>query len=310
MRAVTTKRSVLFGALLTTAVFVAVKPDALVAAWHGFTTLIVIGGDPRSASPPSISEDEIARLSTMDPQDQAVLLLERTIDHYGGAAALIEARVDGWRGNLGMTHTLEETCNAAMKADDLRVRAAAIEIDLAAYGVEKTPEAADRIMKRIDAEPGAHPRDLWLLGSLGNRGVEPQRVLDYVVTFVDAPDLESRHWAVEALTVLGTDGAIAPLLHAFHDDPSGLVRERAARGLARSGMLTEAQRWTAIPELIRFTDDPKLDAQTQRWAFQALQEITGRRFDNDAEAWRTWWDRSPKHPETARASVAMVQSAH
>jgi HEAT repeat protein len=255
-----------------------------------------------------MSGHEIDRLLGMKPEEQASQLLERAINHYDGAAELIADRVDGWRGHLEMTRALDERFTTAMNANDLRVRAAAIEIYLAAYSVQKTPESLDRIMKRIDADPGVRPHDLWTLGLLGNRGVEPRRVLDYVVRFVDAPELETRHWAIESLAVLGTDDTIAPLLHAFHDDPSGFVRERAACGLAQSGMLTEAQRWTAIPELLRFLDDPKLDAQTQRWAFQALQDITGQRLDNDATAWRNWWDRSPKRPVTAQKSVTIAQS--
>lgn len=307
MLSVAAKRSVALGAMLTTAVLVLVKPDALVAAWHGISELID-GHDHVTGGPPVMSQREIAKLSGMTPQEQAERLLDRATNQYVGATELIAGRVDGWRGHFDMTHALDERFTTAMSSSDLRVRTAAIEIYLAAYRIEKTPDSVARIMKRIDADPGARPHDLWTLGLLGNRGVEPERVLDYILNFVGATELETRHWAVEGLAVLGTDGTIAPLLRAFHDDPSGLVRERAARGLARSGMLTEAQRWTAIPELIRFTDDPKLDAQTQRWAFRALQDISGQRIENDAAAWRAWWESSPKRPDPASSAVAVALS--
>ena len=64
----------------------------------------------------------------------------------------------------------------------------------------------------------------------------------------------------------------------MHDDPSANVRERAACSLAESGMFTREQRFTAVPQLLTYTDDPSLDAQTHVWAFQALNDITRQHF--------------------------------
>jgi HEAT repeat protein len=75
----------------------------------------------------------------------------------------------------------------------------------------------------------------------------------------------------------------------MHDDPSALVRERAACSLAESGMFTPEQRRTAVPQLLNYTDDPALDAQTHGWAFQALSDITHQRLPNDSAAWRSWY---------------------
>ena len=63
-----------------------------------------------------------------------------------------------------------------------------------------------------------------------------------------------RYWAVEGLAYLATDAAIAPLLDVFHDDPSPMIRERAACGLAQSGMFSAAQRLTAVPRLLDFAE--------------------------------------------------------
>ena len=63
-----------------------------------------------------------------------------------------------------------------------------------------------------------------------------------------------RYWAVEGLAYLATDAAIAPLLDIFHDDPSPMIRERAACGLAQSGMFSAAQRRTAVPRLLDFAE--------------------------------------------------------
>ncbi len=78
----------------------------------------------------------------------------------------------------------------------------------------------------------------------------------------------------------------------MHNDPSPIVRERAACSLAESGMLTHQQRLIAVPQLINYSDDPALDAQTRSWAFQALADITKQRLPNDSAAWRNWYQTS------------------
>jgi hypothetical protein len=80
------------------------------------------------------------------------------------------------------------------------------------------------------------------------------------------------------------------LLDVFHDDPSPMIRERAACGLAQSGMLSATQRRTAVPRLLDFADDGSLDPQTHSWVFQALRDITGKTLPHDAQAWRRYWE--------------------
>jgi HEAT repeat protein len=99
-----------------------------------------------------------------------------------------------------------------------------------------------------------------------------------------------RYWAIEGLAYLGTDEVITPLLDTFRNDPSPMIRERAACGLAQSGMLSERQRRTAVPRLLEFADDPALDAETRKWVFQALRDITGQTLRPDAAAWRSWYN--------------------
>jgi len=94
---------------------------------------------------------------------------------------------------------------------------------------------------------------------------------------------------VEGLAYLGTDETIAPLLEVFHDDPSANIRERAACGLAQSGMLSQGQRWTAVPRLLDFAADVTLDAGTRKWVFQALRDITGQTLPHEPAAWRDWY---------------------
>ena len=159
----------------------------------------------------------------------------------------------------------------ALNSDDLAVRAAAIEVDLAALNVEKSPAAIDRL--EPDARQGAQgPRAnaLWRIGLLGNRGVQPDRAFDILTSAVRDDNVNVRYWAVEGMAYLGTESTIAPLLSIFHDDPSPMIRERAACSLAQSGMLSAKLRLTAVPQLLDFTEDVSLDEQTRAWVFQAL----------------------------------------
>jgi HEAT repeat protein len=293
-------RRIALPAALATAVVIAAWPDALVAAWEQLVGLIAVEGDPIPASPAVMSEHEIQELDALEPQAQAERLLERAINHYRGAAALITKHVDRWRGEIALDGPLEGLYMTALNANDLRVRAAALEVYLAANDVGKTPEELQQIMDRCDAQSEGRPYFLWIVGIMGNRGADPQRALDYLLRFVNDEDLETRHWAVDGLAILGTDEAIAPLLRVFHDEPSPFVRERAACGLAQSGMFTARQRWTAIPELLRFADDPALDEKTRGWVFQALSDISGLGLGHDAAEWRAWWAKGPQ-PATSVA---------
>ena len=89
--------------------------------------------------------------------------------------------------------------------------------------------------------------------------------------------------------MLGTDGAIDPLLDRFAHDPSPRVRQRAAVGIAESGMLTHDQRFAAVPDLLNFLDDDALDSDTRGWVYGALRLITGEPLGNNAQAWQRWW---------------------
>jgi HEAT repeat protein len=226
----------------------------------------------------------------MLPQSQAQLLLERSINHYRGANDQIATRVDQWRGKIKLDQTLNSLFMTALNSDDLRVRAAAIEIDLASRNLEKSSATVDRLENDAHVgEQGPRANALWDIALLGNRGVQPERALQIMLASVHDSNVNIRYWAVEGLAYLGTSETVAPLLQVFHDDPSPMIRERAACGLAQSGMLNEKQRRTAVPQLLGFSDDAALDAETRTWVFQALRDITGQTLPHDPAAWRNWY---------------------
>jgi len=260
------------------------------AAFERVTQFLTLQGKPEPASPAVLSEHEIESLDRKTPQQQAELLLERAVNHYEGANDQISTRVEGWWGKLKLTPRFNSLITTALNSNDLRVRAAGIELDLAAMGAVKAPATVERLAQQAQNGPQSQRIwALWELGLLGNRGVEPERVNDILISQLHDSEPEVRHWAVEGLAYLGTNATIAPLLQAFHDDPSPLVRERAACSLAQSGMLTQGQRHSVIPQLLDYADDASLDAQTHGWVFQALRDITGKNLPNDTSSWRNWY---------------------
>jgi HEAT repeat protein len=281
--------------VLVALVVVAANGEVAKAAWEQISQFLSLHGKPEPASPAIMSQHEIQQLNSSSAQSQAELLLERAINHYDGANDEIAARVDQWRGKIKLNSKLNPLFTTALNSNDLRVRAAAIEIDLAAYNVAKTPESAERFAQQASAsDKRTRVWGLWMLGLLANRGVEPERANEILVSHLQDPDPEIRMWAVEGLSYLGTDNSIAPLLKTFHDDSSPAVRERAACGLAQSGMLSQEQRRTAIPQLLDFLDDASLEANTREWVYHALRDITGQNLPNDPAAWRNWYSASAR----------------
>lgn len=244
------------------------------------------------ASASVLSEHHLEALPSMEPQQQAEFLLERAINHYEGASHEIIVRAPSWLGHVTSTPRLESLFRMAINSDDMRVRIAAIEVNVSSRGLARTEETIDRL-EPIAREGAQGPRAnaLWDIGLLGNRGIRPDRAFAIISASLRDPNVNVRYWAVEGLAYLGTDQVIEPLLEVFHDDPSAMIRERAACSLAQSGMLDEAQRWRAVPRFLEFTTDGALDSATRGWVFQALRDITGQTLPPDPWAWRRWYER-------------------
>jgi hypothetical protein len=267
---------------------------------------------PPTTSPASISQltsdpvnAEFAELTRLAPQQQAEQLLERAIRRQQGTLDLIRDNVEGWRGRVQNTDHLFDLVLTAMKSEDLRVRSAAVEIDLMANNLPKSPKSVARLVKEIRKDPVERPFALWRLGALGNRGVQPKIVLGHLVAFSRDVNEQTRFWAVEGLAMLGTEAAIDPLLERFAHDASPRVRQRAAVGLAESGMLTREQRFGAVPDLLNLLDDDSLDSDTRGWVYGALRLITGEPLGNNAHAWQEWWAHhdSIKKPVLAKGVI-------
>lgn len=228
-------------------------------------------------------------ITNLVPQQQAELLLERAILHDQASLNLLRENVDGWRGRLQNTDRLFDLVLTALNSSDLRVRTAAVDVDLAASNLSKSPQTVARLLRQLPQDASGRGMTLWRLGSLGNRGVEPERVLSALIRYSHDRSEHTRYWAVEGLAMLGSDATLDPLLDLLAHDPSPSVRERAACSLAKSGLFTREQRLAAVPPLLNFSDDDSLNSETRELVYGALRTITGAALGNDPNAWRTWW---------------------
>jgi HEAT repeats len=259
----------------------------------------------RMPAPENKSEAEFKRLL---PQQQAERLLAEAIHGDEASLDLLRENVDGWRDRIKNTDRLFDLVLAALNSRDLRVRTAAIDVDLAANNLSKSPESVARLLRQLQGDPEGRGMALWRLGSLGNRGVEPERVLDSLLNYAHDRSEHTRYWAVEGLAMLGNDAAVAPLLERLTHDPSAHVRERAASSLGQSGMLTREERLGAVPHLLNFADDDSLNTTTRELVYGTLRLITGAPLGNDANAWREWWAHHDPARERTRQRTGVLRA--
>jgi len=244
---------------------------------------------PVAGSKPVLSEHQREWIDQQDPQTQAEELTRSAINHEEGATELIARKLESWRGHLKNTKRWNELMMTALYSNDLRVRAAAIEINLEVFRLSKTPASVDQIIDGAENNPKSRPWAAWMLGMLANRGVATDRVVAQLESWTHDSDEQTRFWAVEGLANVGTENTINDFLAVLKSDESMEVRERAGCSLAKSGMLTRVQRMNAVPGLIDLADDSTLNDQTRNWVYQALREITDQNLSNDPGAWRDWY---------------------
>jgi HEAT repeat protein len=242
-----------------------------------------------AASNPSANNTDVEAISRLKPQQQAERLLDLAVRRPDQSLDLIHKNLDSWRGHLEETDQLFHLVLAALDSDDPRVRVAAVEIDLVANNLRKSPQSLAKLLDQIHNDPDGRYLALWRLGALGNRGVQPTTVLTTLLGYSRDSDQQTRFWAVEGLAMLGTVESIDPLLSILAHDPAKQVRERAACNLARSGMLTGEQRLTAVPQLLNLLEDDSVESATEDLIYAALRSITGASFGKDPGAWRDWW---------------------
>lgn len=293
------------GGLRRLGLFLAILAAIPVLAAYGIPRLRAAWARPQNpasvasspASPVHTSEADLEAVVRLAPQQQAERLLEQASNHDGKSLALIRQNLPGWRGRLENTDRLFELVLKGLSSDDLHVRSAAVEIDLTANRLAKSPESVARLLRVARADSARRGLALWRLGALGNRGVEPKTVESTLLHYAHHVNVDARYWAVEGLAMLATDSTIDPLLEVLRHDPSSRVRQRAASALAQAGLFTKEQRLSVVPHLLNSLDDDGLDPATRRSVVWTLRTITGAGIGDDINAWRDWWtnhDRAPR----------------
>ena len=251
---------------------------------------IPVPGDKVEGTTAKLSEVEAEMVARMAPQGQAERLLQYAISHHVGATEDIEARVKGWRGAITFTPALETLLDAARNGDNLRVRAAAIEIELAALNIARTPAQVDALLAKIAAGAEGARREIFILGDLANRGVESDRIYNELRALARSDQELVRFQAYAAIAQIGTNESVQDLVEAFHHDPSPAVRiDAGGCGLAHCGMLTRAQRMLAVPGLLEMVEDKAVAPVDVSYGYRALREITDEALPDNPRQWREWF---------------------
>lgn len=236
-----------------------------------------------TAAPPA------PRAIDTDQQIKAEELLGRIAAGDLSAADQVLDQSDGWTGKTHRTPKTEQLITTDLNLKDLQARAAAIQAQLALDGIPRNEDGLS-FLERAVGDPEKRSWALWMLGALGNRGVDPVHSAKVIEAYLNDLDANVRANAVYGLGLLATDETIPLLLDRFRNDPSPVVQEPAACALAESGMYTHEQRMVAAASLVGWLDDSLLTQQQRTWTVQALHDISGQNFGSDAAAWRRWHD--------------------
>src|SRR5258708_12443434 len=134
-------------------------------------------GTPVAATHAKLSEHEREYIEGLPPQKQAEQLLQAATNHDEGATGMIMEKLPSWNGHLSKTKTMETLEQTALYSNDLRVRAAMIEVYLVAYSVEKTSEAADRLIQDGQKTPPNPPSTASSLAIFANHAIHTDPIL-------------------------------------------------------------------------------------------------------------------------------------
>src|SRR4029077_20807605 len=221
-------------------------------------------------------------------QAEAEQLLQRLASGDAGAADEILEKSAGWTEKTQRSATASQWMTIALNRPELHAREAAVRAELALDGITED-EAGLKYVEQAVGDPNQRAWALWMLGALGNRGIDPVHTAKIIGAYLADSDVNVRAAAVNGLAILATDETIPMLPAPSRNDPSPIVQERAACGLAESGMYTHEQRMTAATSLVGWLDDSTLSPGQRAWTAQALGDISGQHFGPDSAAWRNWY---------------------
>ena len=222
-------------------------------------------------------------------QKEAEEFLARVATGDAAAANLVLEQSDGWTGKTEATPKTDQLITTSLNLTDLHVRAAALQAQLALNGIPRDASGL-AMLEQAAGNPLQRAFAMWMLGALGNRGVDPAHAAKIIEAYLNDPDVSVRSNVVIGLALLGTDETIPVLLDRFRSDPSLAVQELAGCGLAQSGMYTHEQRMAVAATLVGWLNDSLLSQQQRSWVVEALHDISGQNYGADSAAWQRWYE--------------------
>src|SRR6266853_616064 len=156
---------------------------------------------PKLVMKPFADSDKQA-IFGMPSQQQAEQLMMAAVNHYEGATDLMKERLSSWQGQLKKTPAWDTAELEARYSSDMRVRDAAIDVDLTILQLDKNAATVDRLISDAQANAGNRGYDLTMLGMLANRDVERDRVHMALRNWAHDPDEGTRYWAIEGLAYI------------------------------------------------------------------------------------------------------------
>jgi hypothetical protein len=221
-------------------------------------------------------------------QSEAEGLLARVAAADKAAAQQVLMESESWTGRTHRTPRTDQLITRCLNSKDRGVLGAGVAAQLALDGVPRS-ESGVALLEQDVGNSNQRAWALWMLGALGNRGVDPVHTAKIIGSYLTDPDVGTRASAVDALSLVGTDETIPMLLDRFRNDPSPVVQERAACDVSDAGPYTHGQRMVAAATLVGWVDDSLLSAQQRTWAAQALTDISGQSFGANSSAWKSWY---------------------
>jgi CYTH domain-containing protein len=222
-------------------------------------------------------------------QAEVETLLERLAAGDSAAIDQVLRESSGWLDKVQHTPRTNQLLIATLNQHDLRMRGAALQATLALDGVSRDDAGLNRLELAV-ANPNQRAWALWMLGALGNRGIQPERVVQILKGYLDDVDQRTRSGAVDGLGIVASDDTVPILLERFRNDRSLVVQESAARNLGEGGMYTHEQQMSAAVSLVGWLDDASLSVQQKSWAAHTLRDVSGQNLGADAAAWQQWYN--------------------
>jgi hypothetical protein len=236
-----------------------------------------------------LSDVDAQRLRLLPEQTQAEELLDRAIQHDGNARDLFEQNITIWLGEIKLTDRMKHLEWRSRFSNDLRVRYANADLNLAMNGWAKTEHSADLLITQAQTDKASRAAAVYQMGMLAGRGIGYNLIYPVLVDYAkNDTDPYVRQWAVEGMRYLGTDEALDQLFYSFTHDPSDAVRDRAGCNISDCGNFMRKQRMRMVPKLIALAQDSQTTPQMRNWTFLALTEITDQHLPADASAWERW----------------------